>query len=396
MRLGRLAFIVISVIFACLPCSAQELSWTFQRTGFRSTYSSPFQSAISMRGGGVWPVVYGLDANRLQVASLFSVPNPNTSIGTNWHSIGSNIALTAGTSFTSGLALQAASSAQGGFGVAAQWPSGFFAPDVAIVGNSSGLGPIMSGVSAIDFDSEGNLLTANQTTIPGLQQSEERLYDIAVSGLGDVGAVTQLGTTSVPVKFWQKSPLLGSWISTNLNPQGSFLYGPSLDLLYDSAGRPHVLGIDRPASLNSVVAYTFNIISATWNSAILDIASGPRIEDVTAATDGSGTLGAAWVSNGVLKYASLDTTQIAPAWDVSIVTSITPLGTNVQLGQSVGLVFDRNGLPVISFVDNSNSQIWIAYDPPVNVPEPGAITLVGAALISSIAARSRSRLGNGS
>src|SRR5690606_21220314 len=46
------------------------------------------------------------------------------------------------------------------------------------------------------------------------------------------------------------------------------------------------------------------------------------------------------------------------------VANTTPTGAQLELSQGVGLAFDKAGLPVISFVDRTTRQIWVAYDPP--------------------------------
>lgn len=70
------------------------------------------------------------------------------------------------------------------------------------------------------------------------------------------------------------------------------------------------------------------------------------------------------VNGGALKYAYLDTNEISPQWVVTSVANTTPTGLPLATAQGVGLAFDNAGLPVISFVDNTMRQIWVAYDPP--------------------------------
>jgi hypothetical protein len=107
-------------------------------------------------------------------------------------------------------------------------------------------------------------------------------------------------------------------------------------------------------------------------------ASGaPPIADVASAANEDGILGAAWVNNGALKYAYLDTNSVAPHWVVTSVANTTPTGIPLELAQGVGLAFDNAGLPVISFVDRTMRQIWVAYDPPTAfgggvIDQPGA------------------------
>jgi hypothetical protein len=97
---------------------------------------------------------------------------------------------------------------------------------------------------------------------------------------------------------------------------------------------------------------------------------GPPIADVAAAVNGQGIVGAAWVNFGTLKYAYLDTNEQSPHWIVSTVATATPTNIPLELAQGVGLAYDKSGLPVISFVDRSSRQIWIAYDPALTAAPP--------------------------
>ncbi len=200
------------------------------------------------------------------------------------------------------------------------------------------------------------------------------LYDIALSSTGEIGAITQQGSGIGPLSFWQRSPLLGgNWFSTQLGPSGEqSLFGPSADVVYDTSSRPYVIGLDRLTRSNSVVAYHFNITTGVWQLDTLETTiSSPPIADVAAAANDDGVLGAAWVNNGVLKYAYMDTNEQSPSWVTTTVASTTPTGTQLELSQGVGLAYDRTGRPVISFVERSNRQIWVAYDPPL-VTAPSA------------------------
>jgi len=76
-------------------------------------------------------------------------------------------------------------------------------------------------------------------------------------------------------------------------------------------------------------------------------------------------------------------------WDITGVT------TDFELDwQRVGLAFDANDVPVISFLAGTGStrQIFLAYDP-VATPEPSTMLLLAAAGATWLAVR-RSRRGN--
>src|SRR5690606_30687136 len=120
------------------PAAADNLSWAFQRTGFRSTSSMP-QTALAMRSNQSWPVVFGFEQERLNAYSLFPVLSKGQiPIGppTYWHQIGTN--LTGSVVPTSTAYLQAASGAPDGFAVSLQtpFPPQGLPPDTVVVGNS--------------------------------------------------------------------------------------------------------------------------------------------------------------------------------------------------------------------------------------------------------------------
>ena len=357
-----------------MPVAAQStLKWSFQRTGFRSTASTAGfpQTALSMRSNVSWPVVYGADQGMLNAYSLFPVMNSGqvpVAPATNWHQIGVNLT---GSQPVNGAYLQADSGSPDGFAVSVQSNSvSSKYPDVAAIGNStSGFQSPMIGVQAVKFDDDGNAITASNTLLPNLSW-DVKLFDIAVSSFGDVGAVTQTVATNAgtsAITYWQRSSLLGNkWLSTNIaidRLSESPLIGPSVDLNFDSIGRPHIVGVSQS---NRVMAYRFDAMTGGWVSSTLDSPSNPPtadIVDVAAASNDDGILGAAWVKKGVLKYAYLDTNEISPSWVVTNVAVTTSTGLQLAPTQGVGLAFDHAGLPVISFVDTMR-QIWIAYDTP--------------------------------
>jgi hypothetical protein len=375
--------ILLCLLAMQAPAAAQSsLKWSFQRTGFRTPAESFPQTALSMRSGEAWPVVYGFFETSLNAYSLFPVVNPkgkhHVSPATNWHQIGSNLA---GSQFSSyKMYLQADSGSPDGFAVSAQTAASVMSQpqDAVAIGNSlSGFQSPMLGVQAVKFDNDGNPFTATNSTIPNLSPSQ-KLFDIATSSTGDVGAVTQVSSGNGPLSFWQRSPLLGNnWYST-IVPMDSrideTLFGPTIDLSFDAASRPHIIGINRLTSLNRVSAYRFDITTGAWTSSILDTAANgaPPIADVASAVTEDGIVGAAWVNNGALKYAYLNTNEVSPHWVVTSVANTTPTGIPLELSQGVGLAFDNAGLPVISFVDRTTRQIWVAYDPPTAFG--GAIT----------------------
>lgn len=376
MRLHWIYGCLLFLIAMQTPAAAQStLKWSFQRTGFRSTTGAAGfpQTALSMRSNLSWPVVYGADQGMLNAYSLFPVMNSGqvpVAPATNWHQIGTN--LTGSQSPLSNAYLQADSGSPDGFGVSLQTttPPTTIPSDMVVVGNTqAGFQPPQVGAQAFKFDDAGVPVTATGAMLPNLPASE-KLFDIAISSFGDVAAITQNYSGNGPATYWQRSPLLGgNWLSTKL-PYGGrteeSIFGPSVDLAFDASSTPHFVGINRISSRNNVAAYRFDITTGAWTSSILDTAAidGPTISDVAAASNDDGVIGAAWVNKGSLKYAYLDTNQASPQWVVTSVANTTPTGAQLELSQGVGLAFDKAGLPVISFVDRTTRQIWVAYDPP--------------------------------
>jgi hypothetical protein len=370
MNARRLIIMAFATAHLASTAAADNFTWNFQRTGFRSTMPAAPQTAISMRSDLSWPVVYGIDAGMVNAYSLFPVANSQVQIlpATNWHRIGTNI--TKGLLPPGNIYLQAASGAPDGFGLAVQTSTSLTQPpSVTVWGTStSGFHAPQSNTQAIKFDEAGHPFIASSSMIPFSQGRPEVLHDVALSRTGDVGAITQQSNGLGPLNFWQRSPLLGgNWFSTPLTPTGEqTLFGPSADVVYDTSSRPHVIGLNRVTTSNSVVAYHFNITSGLWELNILEgTLNSPPIADVAAAANDDGMLGAAWVNNGVLKYAYMDTNEQTPNWVVTTVASSTPTGVPLETVQGVGLAYDKTGLPVISFVERSNRQIWVAYDPPL-------------------------------
>jgi hypothetical protein len=357
---------------SALPAAAGAFSWDYHRTGFRSSNPNFPQTAVSMRNNQTWPIVYGIDQGDLNAYSLFPVPYsgqiPVSGQPTNWHPIGDD--LTGDISLVSEVFLQAASGRSDGFGVAAQSPQVGSPPEVTVYGTySGGFQGHTAGGHALKFGENDSPFVATSTTLPNLP-SDQKIFDVALSSIGDVAAVSQRSNGNGPLTYWQKSPLLGgNWHSVDIGPPFSqdTLYGATVDLAFDAAARPHIIGVSSFFSSDSpVVAHRFDIISGTWKSSILDTGhnNGPRIVDVAAASNDQGIVGAAWVNNGVLKYAFMDTAQTFPQWIVTNVTSVTPTGQPLEPSQGVGLAYDNAGLPVLSFVERFDRQIWVAYDPP--------------------------------
>jgi hypothetical protein len=376
---------LIVTVLAVSPCVATEgslLNWNYQLTGFKGyPNSNGMQTAVALRDGQVWPVIFAENNNRyLQAYSLYPVQNPTTQL--NWHQIGTNLLQDPGPA-----ALSAVTSSDGRVGAFLNIPS--TSPmSSAVVGGPSpnGFGGAMTGVQAIAFDSQGNLIQGTQTTVPPIQGAPTvgPVVDIAVSPAGDLGVLDS------QMKYYQKMSMTGSWGYVNLAqavtpPITSLQY---TDLAIDSLGRPHVTGIQG----NSLVALDFNITSGRWVSQVLGSSLEP-ILGATLAADDQGRVAAAWVETTAtganLKYACKDGLD---SWMTQTVTSTAgpypPIFQQTETlysRQRVGLAFDANDLPLISFVGQSGN-IWLAYDP---VPEPSILALLISGVAFSLVAAGR-------
>jgi len=359
------------------PAAASDdtsLSWNYQQTGFTAYSSLGPQTAVAMRDGQVWPVVFAENgSHKVQAYSLYPVKNPITS--TNWFQIGANLI----TDSDSGM-LSAATSPDGRFGAALTIVG---SPNsAAVVGSSlTGFSGAMTGVQAIDFDRNGNLIQGTLNTLPVIQGvSPGPLIDIAVSALGDVGAVDS------NFKYYQNSPLMGGWGSVDLKQVITNVSQPipqSLDLAIDSLGRPHIVGLRQ--STQELVSYDFDTVSGQWKVQSLGTGLMGTL-GASIAADSHGGVGAAWVryTDGIsgstpqLIYSYNDGKD---GWSSQVVTSsihnpLTSSTESLATIQGVGITFDANDLPVISFTTISGN-IWLAYDP-VAVPEPTVMLLLAS------------------
>ena len=269
--------------------------------------------------------------------------------------------------------LSAATSPDGRFGAVARDVNSTPMSAAVVGGSATGFGTPITDVQAIDFNSQGALVlgyTNMLPTLPGLSQAP--LVDIAVSPTGDIGAI------NANMVYYQNSPLLGGWGGVDLRSAGPSLIPDSMNLAMDSAGRPHLLGLANPSQL---IAYDFDIPNGRWQSQVLAGCTISMPFGATIAADSRGGVGAAWVqtdggSIGTLKYAYNDGEN---GWvSRSVTTSVfNPLSSSYEpvfMQQGVGLVFDANDFPVISFV-TAAGNICLAYDP-VTVPEPSTLVLL--------------------
>ena len=374
------------------------LSWDYQATGFQlstGTSGSFFlETALAMRDGGVWPVIFSYDSTyNVQAYSLYPVLNTQTAPPTYWHQIGTNLLTGSKNSYI----LSAATSPNGSFGAVLQAYLTYGSDgSSAIVGSSSGgFKPAMAGVRAIAFNSAGGLIAATATTVPSIVSSGGELTGIAASPAGDLGAIDNQGN------YYEKGTLLGGWQASSLGLTGPATGPGASCVAMDSFGRPHVVNIAVSNGLQTLIASDFNVMSSTWeNESLVSLATAANFGTATIAADGKGGVGVAWVetllgsSQPQLMYAyetSSGGWPINTAVTNSAYNPYTKVSENLFSHQQVGLAFDANNYPVISYVGASGAM-YLAYDPVV-VPEPSTLALLaaGGVFVFSAAVRSRRR-----
>ncbi|MCG8508749.1 MAG: hypothetical protein MI741_05920, partial [Rhodospirillales bacterium] len=221
---GAAVFLLANLASATVPTGSPTLIWEIQDSGFGGFTPS----AVGMRNGGVFPVMFSTNGDAI---ALFATENTFT--GTNWYEIGTGL-YNSGPRFNSATSpdgrIAVANAVNGGGGTVTTLPSGFAA--------------LPTGTVSVAFDSAGTLYTADELFVSGVAVAPPLngdIVDIAVSPFGDIGVVDTSGT------FHERSPLLGAWQSTDIDFATGFnfpTFGDTATLSYDAQGRPHVLGIN--------------------------------------------------------------------------------------------------------------------------------------------------------
>ena len=326
----RLFLIPLALLFISNVAPAGDMFWTFQDTEYDAN-TVGYDTALAMRNGLAWPVIFTEQATAI---SLFPAP-VSGGTGSNWHEIGTGLYNTGGrvraTSSPSGKVLVA--SDQGGI-QASVLPYGWTP---------------FAGVAAA-FDSSGTVHKASQVDVPDFPGfpggGGPIIVDIAMSVHGDVGVVDS------QMQYYQYIPWTNSWSDpADLSVLGPQLAQKSMDLEFDSLGRPHIVGADSASSPGSDVLYAFDYDAATgWGLQYLATkTAGGLGSNLALAAASDKLMGTAWVNNNTLYYAYKD--DLDP-WAVGSVL----IGSNSDQG-SVGIAYDYSDLPVLSFVrDNGNGN----------------------------------------
>lgn len=368
-----------------LATDANGLFWLFQRTGYTTATSS--QTALAMGDSKSWPVVFSLSSGSTQAQAYALTPVRNPMTNTNWNQIGTNIL--SGTGM-----LSAKSSIDGRVGASVTTASPFYyQTGSAIVGRrTTGFSTPISNVQGLAFDEAGTLITASVDTLAGSGISLPTVQSIAASAFGSIGVLT---SSNGLLSYYEKTPLTG-WSSAVVT-SGTFL---GADLAIDTIGRPFVTYSPWLGGSYGVAASYFDIMSGQWKSSTFNVPGMSSPVTPTIAADGIGGIGVAWMAtvsgSNSLMYAYKNGVK---DWAIHTVTSFSVssgTSSNTLLSQQrVGLDFDAQDWPVISFLANSSSfgstaDIWIAYDPIV-VPEPSAVMLAAVGFLGVCYAARRKR-----
>ncbi len=306
--------------------------WHIQNTGFEAYEAS----AVAMRDGGAWPMIFD---NHGSAYSLFSTEGPNP--GSNWHQIGAVL-------YYAGFTLQVATSKQGHvavLGLPDYNPAGVIRkPD----GSWSNL---PAWTSDIAFDSEGNLLTIysyESATGFNLPEGITSIGRMAVSPYDDIWLLTG------NVQFYEYNHLLNEWHTQTIDD----LFANDnqlMDMAYDSLGRPFLLTQD-PNDTTIKCTY-YDIRSASWTTeTVMYSPSDHFVDSLILAANDSGVTGTAFVSNNNLYYAYKDNNE---DWATDLVD------TGVDEVRQVGITYDYEGLPLISY--SKNDTLHLAYDPIITI-----------------------------
>ncbi|MGE5607832.1 MAG: hypothetical protein ACM359_01130 [Bacillota bacterium] len=355
----------VGVLVSALAVSAwgkpgDKLEWAIQDTGIAA--SSSGQTALAMRSGLVWPVIF----TESQSGTAYTlVPAGGKTPGSgSWQTMGTGL-------YQRPASRLRVASSSGSMVIFGGYSSSSGGSVYSTAGGWSSLG---SDVTHAAFSRDGNLVTATRNGVVGLPTySGSTIVDMAVSSAGDVGIIDSSS------RYWQYSPWVGRWLSTSFSSlSGVSMRTESLDLEFDSMGRPHVIG----SSGNSVYAFDFSTITGTWQVSALAALSGiSSTLSPTLIANQKGEVATAWVnaeSNGNLMFSYKPDNG---DWVTSVVTS----GAS-RMQRQIGLAYDYADNPVISYIGDGG-RIMLAYDPVV-VPEPGVMGLLA---VSGLIALRRNR-----
>ncbi|MEX0744067.1 MAG: PEP-CTERM sorting domain-containing protein [Phycisphaeraceae bacterium] len=306
--------------------ASRELMWLFQDTGHGA---SSDQTAVALRSGLAWPVIFSGDGDAF---GLFATEDFS---GNHWQPIGGGLPLNG--------PVIAKSSSDGRILAYSPWNSS------VVVGSPSG-GFTLHNAQAGTFGPDGSLTLASSFSIP---TGGAPIIDMAVASDGTLGAIADNG------RYYENR--FGQWQSLDFDDFGPQVWGDQARLTFDAQSRPHISAV----SSGDVYTFHFSTAAGEWVTTEHGFTEADFIP-IASTTLNGGEVGISWIENGTLKYSLFDGTG---TWTQSAVTT-----GFMEPWQGLGLAFDWDGLPVISF--ERNGGYWLAYDP-VPVPEPTSLALLG-------------------
>ncbi|MBB6429295.1 hypothetical protein [Algisphaera agarilytica] len=311
--------------------------WLFSDTGYAAQ-----GTGLAMSRGKAWPVVFG-------TSDTFTLrPTSGGTFGGFWSDVAAPLGFgpirTASSSNGSVAGVNFFGNNNGGY----------------IVGPTGTSTTLSSGIVAVDYTASGVLVTATENSVNGfVYDGQFGIQDIAVSPFGDGGVLRN-----------------GEFYSTLTNDAISLTFATGTtytglgSLVFDAQGRPHV--VDREGN-----AFSFETNAGGWSATSLGTV-GNTNSRLPIAADSTGTVGTAYVNN--------NSELIYAYWTASAGWQSTLVALNADQGFQIGLDFDYEDLPVISYVDLNSGNVVVAYDP-IAVPEPSVAVVCG--LMSGLLLRRR-------
>lgn len=346
---------------------ADELYWYYQFAGAQ-TLSTSLPTAVAMGDGKAWPVVFvPTTPTSIQPVTLGAFRN--TSTNTYWHSLGQPVQLPGQLSVTPGSLMVARDGSTGSVGVFVDpTPSTTTDITVAAVGQrQTGMTSSLAGGLGLVRRLDGSLEMVPSSGFPPstpATSTTSPVRSVATTPWGSLGVLA--GTTPT----YHEHTTQWGWQNSDPLSRSSVSFA---ELAYDGAGRP-VIAHSFAAAGASVSATTFDTRSGTWQTQAIGVGSS-TLEFTpmpTVATDSKGGVGVAWTSYtnqiNTLMYAykplgqdwktHVVTTQVSVPLTVGGALTTEPIAPQYR----VGLAFDADDLPVISFTGVSR-RVYIAYDP---------------------------------
>ena len=370
-------FLFFAVAFPNVSRGDSGLYWLYQSTGVIPNASNS-QTAVAMGGSKSWPVVFAATSasglTSVQPLTLGAFRNPASN--TYWSPLGAPL----GVQILQPFKLTAASTTKGQIGFAVT-NFGTGSTSIAYTGSrQSGFGDVTVGALGLAVNPNQELLSPTFASLAGSGILAGSTRGVAIDPFGNLGAV--VATNSTTFSYYEKNGQSG-WQSSQPD-LGVFGVNNFADIAYDGSGSPVIAY----SSGQGVMATHFDIRSGQWQQTPLGIgntASGALLYP-TVATDSKGGVGVSWVSTAGTSMLMYAYKPRDGAWAMHPVTSSVsvPLSIgaslfteSVRAQTRVGLDFDANDLPVISFL-GASGRVYLAYDPviPPNVV-PDIIREVG-------------------